>query len=89
MATVYIPALLHGLTGGRAEFDIAGETVREVLDNLERACPGLRERLLVPHVSIAIDGEITPLGLQEKVAPGSEIHFVVAVRGGTPSKNRL
>ncbi len=82
MATVYIPALLHGLTGGRAEFEVAGHSVREVLDRLERLCPGLRERLLVPHVSIAIDGEIAPLGLQEKVGPQSEIHFVMAVRGG-------
>ncbi len=82
MATVYIPALLHSLTGGRSEFQLEGATVQEVMDHLETACPGLRSRLLVPNVSIAIDGEITPLGVREKVAPHSEIHFVVAVRGG-------
>ena len=37
MAEVYIPAMLRELTGGRSTVEVAGATVREVIDNLERA----------------------------------------------------
>ena len=88
MATVYIPALLQTLTGGRASVEVDGATVRAVIDNLERACPGLRERLLDgarlrPNLSVAVHGEVIPLPLDEPVTPSSEIHFVAAIQGGT------
>ncbi len=87
MPRVFIPALLREFSGGRAEFTIEGSTVRQVIDKLDRECPGVRERLiegdrLRPNVSVAIDGEVTPLALLEMVAPDSEIHFVVAISGG-------
>jgi molybdopterin converting factor small subunit len=87
MATVHIPALLQDLTGGRRRLEIAGATVREVLDNLEREFPGIRDRVvegdrLRPNVSVAVDGDISPLGLLERVDTGSEVHFVAAIRGG-------
>jgi len=31
---------------------------------------------------VAVDGEISPLGLLERVHPSSEVHFVAAIRGG-------
>jgi molybdopterin converting factor small subunit len=87
MATVYIPTLLRGAAAGRQQIEVAGETVREVIDNLERAAPGLRESLmegnrLRSNISVAIDGEVSPLGLLEKVGPSSEVHFVAAIKGG-------
>ncbi|MBI1790925.1 MAG: MoaD/ThiS family protein [Acidobacteria bacterium] len=87
MATVYIPSLLQALTGGRAAVEAEGATVRQVIDNLERAWPGIGERLLDedrlrPNISVAVDGEISPLGLLEPVADGSEVHFVAAIKGG-------
>jgi len=87
LPTVYIPALLRGLTGGRSSFEAEGATVREVIDNLERAWPGIRDRLvdegrLRPNLSVAVDGEISPLGLLESVEPSSEVHFVAAISGG-------
>jgi sulfur-carrier protein len=85
--TVYIPTLLQALTGGRSSVDVKGATVRQVIENLDRACPGVRDRLLDrgrlrPNISVAVDGEITPMGLLEKVGPSSEVHFIAAIKGG-------
>lgn len=87
MATVFIPAPLRELTGGRAAVEAAGATVGELINDLERQCPGLRQRLLEggrlrPNLSVAVDGEISPLGLREKVPPKAEVHFVTAIQGG-------
>jgi molybdopterin converting factor small subunit len=92
LPTVYIPTLLRTLTGGRASVEVEGGTVRQVIENLEQAWPGIRERLLEegklrPNISVAIDGEVTPMGLIEAVGPASEVHFIAAIKGGvlTPS----
>jgi molybdopterin synthase sulfur carrier subunit len=86
--TVYIPSLLQSLTGGNAQVGVSGSTVREVIDNLEQLYPGIQSRLvengqLRANISVAVDGEITPLGLLEQVGDGSEIHFVAAIKGGS------
>jgi molybdopterin synthase sulfur carrier subunit len=88
LATVYIPTLLQALTGGRSAVEAEGGTVSEVIDHLERLWPGIRDRIveqdrLRPNISVAVDGEITPMGLLETVAPASEVHFVVAIKGGS------
>ena len=87
MPEVHIPAMLRQLTGGHATIEAAGSTVREVIDDLERQWPGVRERLvedgrLRPNLSVAVDGEVSPLGLRESVTPSSEVHFVAAIKGG-------
>ena len=87
MPEVFIPAMLRELTGGRSSVEAAGSTVREVIDDLESRWPGLRDRLvsngrLLPNLSVAVDGEVSPLGLREAVAPSSEVHFVAAIKGG-------
>jgi sulfur-carrier protein len=87
MPTVYIPSLLQNLTGGKGQVEASGSTVREVIRNLEESHPGVQERLidnnqLRANISVAVDGEITPLGLLQKVDKDSEIHFVAAIKGG-------
>ena len=87
MAEVHIPAMLRNLTGGLSTVEAAGTTIREIIDDLERRWPGLRARLmdgdrLLPNLSVAVDGEISPLGLREAVGPSSEVHFVTAIKGG-------
>jgi len=91
VAEVYIPAMLRELTGGRATVAAAGATVREVVDDLERQWPGIRDRLLEggrlrPNLSVAVDGEVSPLGLREVVDPASEVHFLAAIKGGMSGK---
>jgi len=88
--TVFIPAPLQSLTGGRSVVEAEGATVREVIASLDRAWPGLRDRIveggrLRPNISVAVDGVVSPLGLIEKVPPGAEVHFVAAIRGGAES----
>ena len=87
MATVFIPSLMQGLTGGLQTVEIEGSTVRQIVENLEKAHPGMRERLveagrIKPNISVAVDGEITPLGMLEKVGETSEVHFLPAIGGG-------
>jgi molybdopterin converting factor small subunit len=87
MAVVYIPTLLQELAGGRSSFEVDGGTVRQVVENLERLCPALRGRLveegrLRSGISVSVDGEISRLGLLERVSAESEVHFIAAVKGG-------
>ncbi len=87
MAVVYIPAQLATLTGGRSTVEVKGATVRQLVDNLEREWPGIRERLVLDgrlrsNISVAVDGEVSPVGLLEPVSAESEVHFVAAISGG-------
>jgi D-lactate dehydrogenase len=45
MATVRIPTPLRKLTEGKEEVAVAGATVAEVLENLDRSYPGLKARI--------------------------------------------
>ena len=94
MAIVYIPASLRGLAAGADSIEVEGSNVRQLIDNIEKMHPGLRERLiengrLRTNVSVAVDGEVSPLGLLEPVSPESEVHFVAAISGGTSLKNSI
>ena len=87
MATVWIPSLMRDLTGGLTTVQVKGSTVRQIVDNLEAAYPGSRKRLLTndtlkPNVGVAVDGDVTRLGLRAKVKSNSEIHFLPAIAGG-------
>ena len=87
MPRVYIPPLLTALTGGAAEIEVEGATVAQIIQNLDVRFPGLRDRLveqdrLRPNIAVAVDGDISPIGLAEAVLATSEIHFITAIRGG-------
>ena len=87
MAKVWIPALLRNITGGAECVRAEGRTVREVIDFLDLAHPGIREGLcfddqLKPSLIVAIDGRVAKLALGAKVLENSEIHFLQAVGGG-------
>ena len=87
MATVFIPALMRKLTGERATVEVSGASVREIVNNLDELHPGLKERLvdkwkLKSNITVAVDGQVTPLGMLEKVGENSEIHFLPAIGGG-------
>ena len=87
MATVFIPSLLQELTGGMERVEVHGETVRQIVNNLDEMHPGIRGRLVEgykmrPNISVAIDGEVSALGLLDKVGENSEVHFIPAIGGG-------
>ena len=87
MATVFIPSLMQKLSDGKSRVEIEGSSVRQIVNNLEAEYPGFMERLvddgrIKGNISVAIDGEITPLGMLEKVGEDSEVHFLPAIGGG-------
>lgn len=87
MPRVFLPSMLREAAGGSTEIEASGDTVRAVLDDLDRRHPGLRARLcegdgLRSNLAVAINGELEPLGLLTKVEPDAEIHFVPAISGG-------
>jgi len=87
LAKVFIPSLMQKLTDGQDVIEIDGKTVREIIENLEQTYPGIKVRLvdkykMKSNISVAVDGEVSPLGLLEKVSENSEVHFIPAVGGG-------
>lgn len=80
---------MQGLTQGQDKVKVSGKTIRQVIDNLEALYPGFKDRLcdlesdrIRPNISVAVDGEITRLGLLQRVKEKSEIHFIPAISGG-------
>ena len=87
MATVWIPSLLRSLAGGKAQVEVPGRTVGQVIDALEDVHPGIRKRLcrgdqIDPAITVSVDGRVAPLGLMEAVEEHSEIHLLPALAGG-------
>ncbi len=92
MAVVWIPALYRDLTGGEATTTVPGDTVREVIENLEARYPGVRARLyhedgarLRPGVAVVVDGVVIrgrSRVLREPLTETSELHFLPAISGG-------
>ena len=87
MAVVGIPSLLRDLTQGQRLISVEGDTVRQVVENLDQAYPGIKDRLcegdrLRPSVSIVVDGHTSTLKLRHRLHDSSEVHFVISVSGG-------
>lgn len=87
MVTVFVPTMLLSMTGGIKQMEVEASNIRQVIDRLEEAFPGMKERLLDQgqirsNLAVAIDGEVARLGVMERVGPSSEVHFVPAIGGG-------
>jgi molybdopterin synthase sulfur carrier subunit len=87
VAVVWIPSLLQNLTDGEEKVVVSGATVGEIIDNLDIRFPGVKERLvhdgaIRPHIAVAIDGDVSPEGLEQDVQESSEVHFIPALSGG-------
>lgn len=87
MPIVLIPALLRSYSGGRTQVQVAGATLREVFDNLDVECPGIRARIVEdgrirPEISISVDNELVNTGLMYRVGDTAEIVLLPAISGG-------
>ena len=89
MVTVKIPTQLRPSAGGRAEVELDGSTVGEVLEALFLESPDLRERItedgrLRRFVNVYLGGEDIRFGdgLETAVEDGSELTILPAVAGG-------
>ncbi len=78
---------MRGLTDGQEQVRVHGQTIREVIQNLEARFPGIRDRIcdgdrVKPGLAVAIDGVVSNDGMRQAVAGESEVHFVTAISGG-------
>ena len=90
MPEVWLPPRLQRLANGQQKLQVPGQNVRQIVEYLRREFPGMLDELyfeeedvLMPGVSVIIDGETSQLGLLESVREDSEVHFLPALGGGT------
>ena len=87
MPRVFIPPLLKPLCDGESVVTVAADNVRQVIDELENRFPGVRDRLcegddLKPGLTVAVDANVSSLGMLQKLSEDSEVHFLPAIGGG-------
>ncbi len=87
MAKVFLPYELRRMTDGKGELEVAGATLGELVENLERAYPGISEYLLQdgrlkPGLAAVVGHAATRQGLLQPLEPDTEVHFVPAIGGG-------
>ncbi len=85
MAIVFIPSQLQKLTGA-AQVEIAGNTVREVVEQMEKQFPGIQQRLfedgqLSPLLQLSVDHVMTR-ALSTSTSSTTEVHFLPIIGGG-------
>jgi sulfur-carrier protein len=87
MPRVFIPPLLRPRAGGVESLEVPGRSVREVIAALDAQFPGLGHALcegdsLRAGLTVVVDGDVSPSGLLQKLAPENEVHFLPAIGGG-------
>ena len=89
-ATVKIPTPLRKLTNNETSVDAVGKTIEQIVESLDSAYPGMRERLIDDNgdlrhfVNIYLNGEDIRYidGLKSSVSDNDELSIVPAVAGG-------
>jgi len=87
---VRVPTTLRTLTCGKSEVEVDGATVGDVVEALEGAHPGFKDRLLddegklrrFVNVFVADDDVRFLEGMDTKVPDGETVSIVPAVAGG-------
>ncbi len=88
--TVRVPTTLRTLTAGESEIAVEGDTVGAVIESLEGAHPGFKERILdddgalrrFVNVFVSDDDVRFLDGLGTAVPAGETLSIVPAVAGG-------
>jgi molybdopterin synthase sulfur carrier subunit len=89
--TVRIPAPLRKLTDGKSEVSVEGKSVAALVDALEAAHPGLKERLcdeaggIRPFVNVYVNDEDIRFmnGPETPLNDGDAVSIVPAIAGGS------
>lgn len=88
--TVRVPPVFRTLTSGTSQVSVDGATVGDVLDALEGAHPGFKDKLLdgdgnlVRYVNLFVDDDDVRFldGLATPVPDGGTLSIMQAVAGG-------
>ena len=89
-ARIRIPSPLQKLTKDKGEVTVQGATVKELIENLERQFPGMKERIcdeagaIRRFVNIYVNEEDVRF-LQRDATPlkdGDEVSIIPAIAGG-------
>jgi molybdopterin synthase sulfur carrier subunit len=91
VVTVRLPTILRAYADGRSTVGVDGSTVRQVLEALARACPGIEERLFEPSgrlrrfVNVFVEDQDIRFaqGLDTPVSDGATVSLLPAVAGGS------
>ncbi|MBI5504866.1 MAG: MoaD/ThiS family protein [Deltaproteobacteria bacterium] len=89
---VRIPTPLRKYTGGKDAVAADGATIAAILEDLEKNCPGLRERIceadgsIRRFVNLYVNGDDIRFldNTGSAVKDGDEISIVPAIAGGAP-----
>jgi sulfur-carrier protein len=89
-AKVRIPAPLRKLTNDQAVVEVAGANIQELIGNLDKNYPGLKERIcdesgqIRRFVNIFVNGEDIRFkdGPKTSIAEGAEVSIIPAIAGG-------
>jgi len=86
MAVVFVPAILRAIISAD-RVDIGGSTVGEIIEALEARFPGVAALLVAdddvaPGIAVAMNDQVSQMGLMEPVPPDAEVHFLPAISGG-------
>ena len=86
-AVVHLPRSLVALfPGSEKRMQASGETVLDVIRDLDRRVPGVANRVLDAgpsirtHLNVFVNGERA--GLDSPVPTGADVHVIPAVSGG-------
>lgn len=87
--TVRIPTPLRTLTGGAESVPVEAKTIRELVENLESAHPGMKDRLMDEKgirrfVNLYVGEEDIRFldGIETELKDGDEVSVVPAIAGG-------
>ncbi|MBI3291449.1 MAG: MoaD family protein [Elusimicrobia bacterium] len=91
-AKVRIPAPLRKLTKDQAVVECPGTTIEELILNLEKSYPGVRERIcdetgqIRRFINVFVNGEDIRFkdGAKTKLQEGAEVSIIPAIAGGQP-----
>lgn len=84
---IHLSSHIRSYTDGRAVVTAEGETLVEVMADLERHYPGVRFRVIDeqdrirPHMNFFVGGVLTR-DLGQAIRPGDEVHILGSLSGG-------
>lgn len=84
---VHIPSPLRSYTNNQSTVEASGQTLRDVLKDLNDTYPGIRFRMIDeqdrtrPHIRIFVN-KVMVNDLSTSIEPGHEVRIVAALSGG-------